>query len=685
VLASKKPSVGGGGGITIRELDGSPSVAATELVLPNGTISVVGSVVTVGNLALLSAANQFSNTNTFNGTPNPSFPQRVGNLQIVEGGLVQSGNGDTDGTGTPRQIQRFNSTQTDTDAVGWGFIYTQGGSFTSSDAVTYRDHVYVFGLNVTGSGTRIDNDKPYLAFQFESKFTNSDSTKFGSEWHLEHKAPGAAAPNLRALSAFLPFDLTQRGLGSFAWALDTHLWADQQGVTRMQFNLHDNDLLMFACRQYFNTNNAAPLQQRNAANSSYLSLPWIDNLDRLRISQPSFAQGATTSGNGNAAHQYQALSWAANNHMVMAVNGASDAVSGSKIYSGIQATASINGEWNNRITNTFAGGEAVWDALVSGTGGRAKSIYRTFSQGGFDVGYDGVTDTFIISRAQGLGIDSLTYVTMTRASNVPANSVWTHRGSVIVTGTLMIGGTGGPLFRNNAGTIEARNNANNAGAPFACTNLTASGTVSGSNLSGTNTGDQTITLTGMVTGSGTGSFAASLGSFTKAQLDTAVSDGNVLYVGDAPTAHVHAGADITTGTVDPARLGSGSSITTKFLRGDSTWQTISGGGDALVASNLDQFADVTQTAGQTLSITSSTTLSGGTHSGTNTGDNAANSLYSGLVSNATHTGDVTGDTVLTIANSAVTLAKTTGIQKVITSGTAAPSGGVDGDIYLQYT
>jgi hypothetical protein len=185
----------------------------------------------------------------------------------------------------------------------------------------------------------------------------------------------------------------------------------------------------------------------------------------------------------------------------------------------------------------------------------------------------------------------------------------------------------------------------------------------------------------VVSGGGT----SGLGSFTKAQLDTAVSDGNVLYVGDAPTAHVHAGTDITTGTVDPARLGSGSSITTKFLRGDSTWQSISGGGDALVASNLDQFADVTQTAGQTLSITSSTTLSGGTHSGTNTGDNAVNSLYSSLVSNATHTGDVTGDTVLTIANSAVTLAKTTGIQKVITSGTAAPSGGADGDIYLQYT
>jgi len=48
------------------------------------------------------------------------------------------------------------------------------------------------------------------------------------------------------------------------------------------------------------------------------------------------------------------------------------------------------------------------------------------------------------------------------------------------------------------------------------TSVAASGTVTGSNLSGTssgtNTGDQTITLTGDVTGSGTGSFAATIGN-----------------------------------------------------------------------------------------------------------------------------------------------------------------------------
>jgi hypothetical protein len=42
--------------------------------------------------------------------------------------------------------------------------------------------------------------------------------------------------------------------------------------------------------------------------------------------------------------------------------------------------------------------------------------------------------------------------------------------------------------------------------------VAAVGTVTGSNLSGTNTGDQTITLTGDVTGSGTGSFATAIGA-----------------------------------------------------------------------------------------------------------------------------------------------------------------------------
>lgn len=62
--------------------------------------------------------------------------------------------------------------------------------------------------------------------------------------------------------------------------------------------------------------------------------------------------------------------------------------------------------------------------------------------------------------------------------------------------------------------------------------------------------------------------------------------------------------------------------------GETDWEVYTPveGGDALVADTLDQFADVTQTAGKTLDITDDTVLAGGNHSGTNTGDQTPVSL-----------------------------------------------------------
>jgi len=50
---------------------------------------------------------------------------------------------------------------------------------------------------------------------------------------------------------------------------------------------------------------------------------------------------------------------------------------------------------------------------------------------------------------------------------------------------------------------------------------------------------------------------------------------------------------LTTGTVPTARLGTGTADNAHFLRGDNTWQTIPGGGDALTSGTLAQFAATT--------------------------------------------------------------------------------------------
>lgn len=62
--------------------------------------------------------------------------------------------------------------------------------------------------------------------------------------------------------------------------------------------------------------------------------------------------------------------------------------------------------------------------------------------------------------------------------------------------------------------------------------LNAGGNITGANLSGTNTGDQTITLTGDVTGSGTGSFAATIADNSVDGTDIALgldAQGDVMY------------------------------------------------------------------------------------------------------------------------------------------------------------
>lgn len=62
-------------------------------------------------------------------------------------------------------------------------------------------------------------------------------------------------------------------------------------------------------------------------------------------------------------------------------------------------------------------------------------------------------------------------------------------------------------------------------------------------------------------------------------------------IGAAATSHTHAASDITSGTIDTARLASGTANSTTYLRGDQTWQTIAAGG----ISTLNTLTTATQT------------------------------------------------------------------------------------------
>jgi hypothetical protein len=60
------------------------------------------------------------------------------------------------------------------------------------------------------------------------------------------------------------------------------------------------------------------------------------------------------------------------------------------------------------------------------------------------------------------------------------------------------------------------------------------------------------------------------------------------FIGAAAASHVHAAADITTGVMAVARLGTGTPSSSNFLRGDGSWQVPAGGGSQTPwTSNID--------------------------------------------------------------------------------------------------
>ena len=109
----------------------------------------------------------------------------------------------------------------------------------------------------------------------------------------------------------------------------------------------------------------------------------------------------------------------------------------------------------------------------------------------------------------------------------------TFSGNIDVAGSTTLNGSFTLGDNGDTGSIDTSDwDINSTGNMTGIGSITADGAISGSNLSGTNTGDQTITLTGDVTGTGTGSFATTLATVTTAKGGTNITSyttGDILY------------------------------------------------------------------------------------------------------------------------------------------------------------
>lgn len=193
------------------------------------------------------------------------------------------------------------------------------------------------------------------------------------------------------------------------------------------------------------------------------------------------------------------------------------------------------------------------------------------------------------------------------------------------------------------------------------TSVAASGAVTGSNLSGSNTGDQTITLTGDVTGSGTGSFAATIGAnkvtYGKIQDASGVSK----LLGSAAS-----GAAITEITLGTNLSMSGSTLNAAVASGSVTSVNADGGTTGMTFSGGPITSSGTLTLGGTLDLDN-----GGTGSTTASGARTNLGLQIGTDIPALDGTGATGTWNIDVLGSAGTITSTLPVNKGGTGATTA--------------
>ncbi len=218
------------------------------------------------------------------------------------------------------------------------------------------------------------------------------------------------------------------------------------------------------------------------------------------------------------------------------------------------------------------------------------------------------------------------------------------------------------------------------------TSVAASGTVTGSNLSGTNTGDQTITLTGPVTGSGTSTFATSIAAGAVSYSNIQSESPNTL-LGN-PTGSSAAPGEIT--------LGPGLSFTGSVLNTTNSGSVTSVG--MTVPSSVLSVSPATITSSGTFAVTlatqtANTVFAGPTSGGANTpsfralvsADYPAGTINYGSIQNET-TNTLLGNTS---GSSAAPEELTIGSGITVTGTTlsvtgAPPTGSATGDLGSNY-
>lgn len=260
------------------------------------------------------------------------------------------------------------------NAVRWSHVVNKNNYVgTGVGGENYTNEVMLWGWNSSDTiGVRADATKSACYDSLEYKY--NDAGKYIHERHMEAVTTDGGLK--RFASWGIPHD---GGSGSaFLSGVDRIIWYTFGLVAvKLDFQLQNNLAYIGSnttgFRFIFEKNNSSVLQQRNAANTAYVSLPYYNAADELLMvgRARTDMNGSPPAGQGGVTYNFSTANFAAGAcHML--ISGA--AVTGKSI-DGINRSMSTDFVFSETLRNLHASGR-VRDYLWCGATGAASTFWQ---------------------------------------------------------------------------------------------------------------------------------------------------------------------------------------------------------------------------------------------------------------------------------------------------------------------
>ncbi len=307
-----------------------------------------------------------------------------------------------DGDGTQVLVTK----NTDADNADNGDFRISAQTYDVNPISGRWNQVYRLGYNMAENGTGYIAGEPSMGIQWESFYEQG-----GSEWLEWHQSVFKHTDNTEVRFESWAINRSTYGVqksskfGAYAWYADDDSvlaqWYMSAGTFYADFPSTRDSTFRFA------KNNSRIWQQRNAADSGFLNLPYVNTYDRLKCETSAWFTAATPT-TGDYASVFIAFAPSGTTaHASVNIQSVGPSVDGG--YTHLYCTGSYKWSSAIQIYNSYGSNGATAEFRATATSGGADpiSIYEIYSGATWCAGADNSdSDSFVVANYNVPGVNN---------------------------------------------------------------------------------------------------------------------------------------------------------------------------------------------------------------------------------------------------------------------------------------